>query len=186
MKYIKQIESFIPSNEQEKIDKKKTLEYINKFDNILTRDNELVHLTSSAFVINSDKTKALMVHHNIFDSWSFAGGHADGSEDLLDTAVKEIKEETGINKLKIIKDSIISLDIIPVLGHFKNGNYISAHLHISACYLFEADENENLVIKEDENSAVKWLPIDKISTYSNEAHMKKVYAKIISKIKSDF
>ena len=183
MKYVKQIKRFIPQSEQEKKDKEATLKYIEDFSDILTRENELVHMTASAFVINKDKTKALMVHHNIFNSWSFAGGHADGKEDLLEIALCEVKEETGIQNPRPIGEDIVTIDILPVLGHFKNDKYISAHLHISVSYLFEADENENLKIKADENSDVKWLPIDEINDYSNEAHMKKVYAKIISKIK---
>jgi len=35
-------------------------------------------------------------------------------------------------------------------------------IHLSVAYLLEADENELLVIKEDENSGVQWIPIDKV------------------------
>jgi hypothetical protein len=49
-------------------------------------------------------------------------------------------------------------------------------------YLFEADENEALRIKEDENSGVKWIPIDKIDEYVSEEHMKPVYKKLNSKL----
>lgn len=185
MKYIKQIKEFIPLGEQEKKDKEATLKYIEDFEDILTRDNELVHMTASAFIVNKERTKALMVHHNIFNSWSFAGGHADGKEDLLEIALSEVREETGITNPIPVSENIISIDILPVLGHFKNNRYISAHLHISVSYLFEADENEKLYIKADENSDVRWLPIDEINNYSNEVHMKKVYAKIISKIKKE-
>lgn len=69
MKFINQIKEFIPLDEQEIKDKEATLKYIENFDNILTRDNELVHMTASAFIVNKDRTKALMVHHNIFNSW---------------------------------------------------------------------------------------------------------------------
>ena len=78
---------------------------------------------------------------------------------------------------------IFSLDILPVFGHIKKGKYISSHLHISVAYLIEADENEPLIVKPDENSDVKWIPIDEIDVYSNESHMKKIYDKIIAKIK---
>lgn len=56
-------------------------------------------------------------------------------------------------------------------------------IHLSVAYLLEADENELLVIKEDENSGVQWIPIDKVIKKSTEPHMKPVYEKAIKKLK---
>ena len=182
MSWIDSIEEFVPFNEQERKDKKATLKYINMFDDILKRDNEIIHITSSGFVINKNKDKVLMVHHNIFNSWSWTGGHADGNEDLLGVAMSEITEETGVKDIHPITDKIVSLDILPVLGHIRKGKYITSHLHISIAYLVQADDNEQVIIKPDENSAVKWIPISEIDIHSNESHMKKIYNKIIAKI----
>jgi len=182
--WINLIKKYIPCNEQENKDKKIIIKCFNMFDDILTRDNELVHMTSSAFVINKNRDKVLMVHHNIFNSWSWTGGHADGEKDLLLVAVNEVKEETGVKNVFPVSNDILSLDILPVLGHIKKEKYITAHLHISVAYLIEADENEPLSVKADENSAVQWIPIDEIALYSNEPHMIKIYNKIVSKINS--
>ena len=70
-----------------------------------------------------------------------------------------------------------------MFGHIKKGKYISSHLHLSIAYLIEADDVEPLIVKPDENSAVKWIPIDEIELYSNEPHMMKIYNKILCKIK---
>lgn len=182
MNWIDSIKEFVPSNEQERKDKEATLKYINMFNDILKRENELIHMTSSGFVINKNKDKVLMVHHNIFNAWSLPGGHADGEENLLGVAISEIKEETGVKDIIPIIDKIISLDVLSVHGHFRKGKYVSSHLHISAVYLFQADQNEQVIIKPDENSDVKWIPIGEIDLRSNEDHMKKIYHKIISKI----
>lgn len=177
------IKEYIPYNEQEEKDKELILKYLEMFDDILTRKNELIHLTSSGFVINKQRDKTLMVHHNIYNSWSWTGGHADGDENLLLVAIKELKEETGVQNILPVTNKIFSLDILPVIAHMKKGKYVSAHLHISVAYLFEVGEKEKLIIKPDENSNVGWIPINEIDLYSNEVHMKKVYNKIISKIK---
>lgn len=182
MSWIDSIKEFVPSNEQERKDKEVILKYINTFDDILKRDNEIIHITSSGFAINKDKDKVLMVHHNIFNSWSLTGGHADGEEDLLGVAISEIKEETGVEDIIPITNKIVSLDILPVFGHIRKGKYVSSHLHISVAYLVQGDENEQVVIKQDENSDVKWIPISEIDIHSRESHMKKIYNKIISKI----
>jgi 8-oxo-dGTP pyrophosphatase MutT (NUDIX family) len=183
MNWIDSIKKYTPCNEQEIKDKEIILNCVDMFDNILTRDNELAHITSSAFVINKTKDKVLMIYHNIYNSWSWTGGHADGDTDLLAIALKEAWEETGVKNLYPVIEDLISMDILTVLAHTKRGKYIAPHLHLSVAYLVQADENEQLVVKPDENSGVQWIPIDEIETYSNEPHMIKVYKKIIDKIK---
>lgn len=183
MNWIDSIKNYISYNDQEDNDKKIILDCINNFSNILTRDNEVIHMTCSSFILNKNRDKTLMVHHNIYNSWCWTGGHADGDDDLLQVALREAKEETGIKNIFPITDNIFALDIIPVFGHVKSGKYVSSHLHITITYLMEADDNETLIVKEDENSGVKWIPINEIDVYSNEEHMKKIYAKILEKIK---
>jgi ADP-ribose pyrophosphatase YjhB (NUDIX family) len=184
MDWIEAIKEYNPYNDQEKKDKEIILQCISTFRDLLTRNNELVHVTSSAFIINKTKDKALMIHHNIYNSWSWTGGHADGNKDLLSVALSEASEETGIKNVHPIGNGIVSLDILPVQGHIKKGLYVAPHLHLSVAYLAEADEADVLTVKEDENSAVEWIPIDDINRYSSEPHMQKVYSKIISKIRN--
>lgn len=183
MNWIESIKNYKVSNEQEKKDKEIILKSVDMFHDLLTRDNEIIHMTSSGFVVNKSRNKVLMVHHNIYNTWAWTGGHADGDDDLLHVAIKEVKEETGVKNIYPVSEDIIALDIIPVQGHIKKEKYVAPHLHISAAYLMEADENETLKVKPDENSGVQWIPIDEIDIYSNEPHMKKIYNKIICKIR---
>ena len=177
------IEKFIPYNEQEEVDKKIMLNYIKDFDDVLTRQNEYGHFTSSAFVLNKDRSKILMAYHRIYNSWAWVGGHSDGDSDLLYVAMKEAKEETGIKKVVPISKDIYSLELINVNGHEKREKYVGSHVHLNVTYLLEADENEEIHIKEDENSGVRWIPINKILESSSEPWVRdRVYAKIIDKI----
>lgn len=183
MNWIDSIKNFKPCNEQENKDKEIILHCIDIFEDVLTRKSEIAHVTSSAFVVNKNRDKVLMVHHNIYNSWSWTGGHADGEEDLLAVAIREVKEETGVSKVEPLLSDIFSLEILTVVGHEKSGKYVAPHLHLSIAYLVEADEDEKLKIKKDENSGVKWISIDEVNQYSNEPHMQKVYSKLIEKVK---
>ena len=183
MNYKEQLEKYVPYNEQEENDKKVMLKYIKNFDNILTRDNEFAHFTASAWVLNKERNKVLMIYHNIYNSWAWTGGHADGDSDLLHTAIREVKEETGVKEVVPIINDIFSLEIICVDGHIKRGKYISSHVHLNLTYLLEADENEILSIKEDENSGVKWFDLNEVKNISNEKWMiENVYNKLNEKI----
>jgi len=184
MDLFESIKNYSPYNEQEKKDKEVILYCTEIFEDVLTRNNPVAHFTSSAFAVNKAKDKVLMIHHNIYNSWSWVGGHADGEEDLLAVALQELKEETGVKNIHPVSSAIFSLDVLTVLGHTKRGNYVSPHLHLSVAYLIEADENDRLIVKADENSGVKWLPLEEINLYSSEPHMHRVYEKLIDKVNS--
>lgn len=178
------IEKYVPYNEQEEKDKNTILKYMDTFEDTLTRNNEFGHFTASAWVVNKERTKVLMIYHNIYKSWAWTGGHADGESDLLSVAAREVKEETGVENVKVLDDDIFSLEIVCVNGHIKRGKYVSSHVHLNVTYLLEVDESETLRIKEDENSGVKWVPIDEVEVTSNERWVKeKVYRKLNEKLK---
>jgi len=186
MDWIETISCYVPKDEQESKDKELILHGMRQFEDILNRNNKIMHMTCSAFVVNKKRDKVLMVYHNIYDSWSWLGGHADGEADLNAVALREAKEETGVIHISSIMEDVFSLDVLPVLGHVRRGEYVSAHLHLSVTYLFEADEEDELMVKPDENSAVQWIPIDQVNEYSKEPHMKKIYAKLIKRAKEFF
>jgi 8-oxo-dGTP pyrophosphatase MutT (NUDIX family) len=182
-KWIKDIIAFKPLTEQEEVDQKLIVDFIKKNDNSLTRDNKVAHVSSSGFILNKRMDKALMVYHKIYRSWSWTGGHADGESDLLKVALEEAKEETGIENVKPLTEKIVTLDVLPVPSHFKHGKFVSAHLHLSIAYVLIADDTDRLMVKEDENSGVKWMKIKDIEKEVNELDMKLVYNKLINRAK---
>ncbi len=183
MEYIQEISQYIPANDQEKQDKKVILEYIKLFpQNSLLRDNEVAHITSSGFIVNYNRDKALMIHHNIRNAWAWTGGHMDGETDLLGVAIKEAKEETGLLHVTPLSNTIASLDILPTQGHIRKNKYVNAHLHFSVAYLLIADEKETLIINEDENSAVQWFPFDSINEKYFDATDIYLYNKLIQDV----
>ncbi len=164
MDFIKEIEEYIPVNEQEFQDKKVILSFIQQFrNNVLLRENEIAHITSSGYIMNKKLDKVLLVHHNIRNVWSWTGGHADGDGDLLYVSLKEAREETGIKNISPLTNRIASIDILPVYGHTKKSNYVNAHLHLSIAYILIADENSEVRICSEENSGVEWFSLDKFT-----------------------
>ena len=149
----------------------------------LDRTNQIAHFTTSIWVANKERTKTLMVYHNIYNSWSWIGGHADGEEDLSQVALRELEEETGVKNANLVSEDIFSLEIITVDGHMKKGVYVPSHLHLNVTYLAEADEKEILVVNEAENQAVKWWTFEEALKASTEPWMvERVYKKLIEKI----
>ena len=66
--------------------------------------------------------------------------------------------------------------------HQKRGRTVPAHLHLNVTYLIEADEQEPLRIKVDENSAVQWFGVDEAVARSTEPEMQVIYRKLNQKL----
>lgn len=182
MKLLEDVKQYKPWNEQEERDQSVMVDFIQHAENVLLRENRLAHFTASSWIVNKDRTKILLAFHNIYKSWSWTGGHADGEEDLLAVAVREAQEETGLIHVVPVSPDIFSLEIVTVDGHRKRGKYVSSHLHINVTYLLEADEEEMLRIKEDENSNVAWFPIEEAVAASCEPWMQIIYQKLNDKL----
>lgn len=182
MDLIRQVQRYIPWNEQEEKDREELLLQLRKED-IFLRENKAAHMTASAWVVNYARDRVLMVYHNIYDSWSWLGGHADGERDLLSVAVKEVKEESGIGDVTPLMSDIFSLEILTVDGHEKNGIYVPSHLHLNVTYLLEADENERTSTKPDENSGVGWFTLeDAVEASSEPWFRERIYRKLNRKL----
>lgn len=177
----------MPFNEQEEHDKAILLKWFESGSDILTRENEIAHLTASAWVVSLDKKSVLMAYHNIYNSWAWLGGHADGDADLHHVAQKEVMEESGLTRVKFLSDEPFSIEILSVDGHMKKGHYVSTHLHLNVTYLMEADPADAVQNRPEENSAVTWIGVDQIAEKSTEPwFVEHVYAKLCEKIQIKF
>ena len=181
---IHQLECYKPWNEQEERDRLLILQCLREQKDIFTRSNRLAHMTASAWVVNPDRSKVLMAYHNIYHSWSWLGGHADGETDLLSVAIREVQEESGICHVHPVSEEIFSLESLTVDGHVKRGEYVSSHLHLNVTYLLEASDEESLSIKKDENSGVAWFSPEKAVEASTEPWFQEhIYRKLNAKLK---
>lgn len=179
-----QIENYMPYNEEEVCFKEVMLDFLKNNENALVRDNKVAHFTASAWITNKEHTKILMGYHNIYKSWGWFGGHADGNADLYAVVRKEIAEECGLTNVKLLSDGIYGLNVLTVEKHIKRGNFVNAHLHLDAVFLFEADESAAVRMKPDENSGVRWIPIKEIENHVTEEQMKPVYRVLLQKLEN--
>lgn len=178
----RQIEAYQPRNEQEARDKAQMLAFLRQNEPALLRENLTAHFTASAWVVDRARAKTLMVYHNLYDSWSWIGGHADGEADLCAVARRELWEETGLADAVLAQEGIFSLETLTVNGHVRKGQYVPSHLHFNLTYLFEADEAAPLRARPEENQAVRWFRFEDALAASTEPWMvERVYRKLVGR-----
>ena len=182
---LEQLERYEPYNEQEARDRALLLRALREEADVFTRENDRMHMTASAWVTNEAHDGVLMAYHNIYDSWAWLGGHADGEEDLLAVALREVREESGVKHARPASENIFSLEVLTVDGHEKRGAYVSSHLHLNVTYLLEADPSAQVHVKPDENSGVRWFPVEEVANAVSESWMQaRIYNKLMDKVRS--
>ena len=185
MELLRAIKNYQPFNEQEALDKELILQQLTNNDQVFLRQSKLAHITVSAWIINPDYQKVLMAYHNIYQSWAWLGGHADGETDLKHVILKEIAEESGLTAVEFVTPSLFSLEILTVDGHQKHGHYVSSHLHLNVTYLLQASDDLPLRIKADENSQVAWLKLSELKQKVSEPWFyDHIYSKLMAKVKT--
>lgn len=183
MKIVEEIKKYRPCNAQEQRDQALILDFLEKNGDAFLRSNLLAHMTASSWIVNPERTKTLMVYHNLYDSWSWTGGHADGETDLLSVALREAREETGIAHVRPLSPEIFSLEVLTVDGHEKRGEYVPSHLHMNVTYLLEAEESDTLHVCREENSGVAWFTLEEALKASSEPwFVERIYKKLNGKL----
>lgn len=183
MKLKDDLIKYNPCNEQEERDKAVMLRLLETEQDIFLRENLVAHFTASSWLVNKSRDKVLMIYHNLYHSWAWTGGHADGETDLLAVARREAQEETGVTDIRAVSGDIFSLETLTVDGHRKRGVYVPSHLHLNVTYLLEADEEAALRVKPDENSGVKWFSLEEALKACTEPWMvEHIYSKLNQKL----
>lgn len=181
MDILEQLRRYRPWNPQERQDLAEILRRLEQGQPLFHREHA-AHFTASAWVVSPDRRQVLLAYHNLYGSWAWLGGHADGERDLLAAALREVREESGLMAVPV-SEELFSVEILAVAGHEKQGRYVSSHLHLNVTYLLEADPAAPARCKEDENSRVGWFSLDDAVAASNEPWMReRIYRKLNEKL----
>ena len=184
MNLKKIIESHTPFDENEELEKQSFLQFLNNFneEEIGLRSNLIGHLTASSWVVNKSRDSVVMAYHNIYKSWAWLGGHADGDKDMLYVAKKETAEESGLSNFSVLSELPIDVAVGNVQPHIKKGKFVPAHLHFNLTYLFEADDKLPLSYRPEESSGVKWIKNKDVLSQEDNEHIKQIYDRIMKKV----
>jgi ADP-ribose pyrophosphatase YjhB (NUDIX family) len=115
------------------------------------------HFTASAWIVNKKRTHTLLTLHRKLGRWLQLGGHADGNENLIEVALTEAREESGLQSLSLVDSTIFDIDkhIIPERPH------VPEHFHFDVRYLLEAEIQEPLQIS-SESISLAWIAFDSV------------------------
>lgn len=135
------------------------------------------HLTASAWIVSRESRSVLLTHHRKLDRWLQLGGHADGETDLLAVALREAREESGLEDLRVLpaegRLEILDVDVhvIPARGREPG------HEHHDVRFLLEASELQPIRRQESESKAMSWFRGERLEAVLEEESLARMARK---------
>jgi len=145
------------------------------------RDHLPGHITGSAWIIDTSGQRVLLTHHAKLNRWLQPGGHADGDENILQVALREAEEETGLTHFDNLVEGIFDIDIhtIPARTDFPQ------HLHYDIRFLLQADTEDELMMS-DESHDLAWFDSSRLADYvQGNASIMRMHEKVKSLFGAD-
>lgn len=171
------LNKYKPTDPGEIDDLGKMLEFVRSHEGCFENDFKIGHVTGSAFVVDENLEYTLLTHHSVLDKWFQFGGHSDGHSNVLETALREAREESGLKNLRFYPkiDGIFDIDIHPIPA---KGD-IPLHDHYDVRFLLIADMNEKFTVS-NESKDLKWIKLEDVKQYNPLEGMQRMVGKVIS------
>ncbi len=152
------LQHFAPQSTAQVEAKLQFLDFAKSHPDVYHRTHPPGHFTASAWLVSKDGARVLLTHHKKLGRWLQLGGHADGDQDLINVALREAEEESGLSGL-IIEPEIFDLDAheIPARGVIGAPNYEAVHIHWDARFVVRASVEDFAL--SDESLALAWVDI---------------------------
>ena len=172
---VQLLANYQPFTPEETQFKQQMIEFIDQNTDCFERTLLIGHITGSAWIVDKSRKFTLLTHHRKLDKWFQTGGHCDGNSNVLNIAIKEAMEETGLTDIQVINASVFDIDI-HIIPERKG---VSSHLHYDVRFLLEADMNEPLIIS-SESSNLAWVELSKVTQLNNSQSIMRMVSKTLS------
>lgn len=124
--------------------------------------------TATGYVVSEDRIRLLMVFHRGLQCWLPPGGHVDPDEFPHETALREVREETGARARHVGQPALdlglngqtesqlpapfaMAAQLIP-----ESAKDVE-HIHMDMMFLLTADDDTALTAQEQEVDAARWF-----------------------------
>ena len=159
---IELITKHTPFDDTERAHTMRTLEFLRKNENCTSTDNLKGHITASAWVLSPQRTETLLTHHRKLNRWLQLGGHIEDDATIQAAALREAVEESGIENIHLIEDSIFDIDVHLIPAR----NEIAEHYHYDIRFLLQAESTDFVI--SDESNELAWVKLNDIGNFVSD------------------
>ncbi|HYC00184.1 MAG TPA: NUDIX hydrolase [Candidatus Limnocylindrales bacterium] len=164
---------YVPSGGDDREARDRIAAFVEAHADCFERSLLIGHVTASAWIVDRERTHALLTHHRKLGRWLQLGGHTDGDPDVLRSACREATEESGLRSLQVLDAGLFDCDVhrIPARGDEP------AHDHHDVRFLLQADMAEPLVVSEESHD-LSWVRLEDVAALETDASVLRMVEKV--------
>lgn len=147
--------------------------FVQQHPDCCNRELAIGHVTASCWIIDQTMTKALLTHHRKLDRWLQLGGHIEEDTDIISAALREAREESGLEHIQSVNDAIFDVDVHLIPARKMD----PAHNHYDVRFLFQAHGDHQLTIS-DESHDLRWFSITELQDMTFDASINRMINKM--------
>lgn len=130
------------------------------------RSNMRGHVTSSMMVVRLDTMECLLINHLHHQLWLAPGGHYEKGS-LLESALREVEEETGVTDVEPIIGHPIHIDTHPITARPAKNE--GEHFHSDYLFGGIARGSTDLIPQEEEVAEADWKSLEEVAQWQGHA-----------------
>lgn len=148
---------------EEAVTCERLLQFVQSHADCFSRTCVPGHVTSSAWLFDTAGERVLLTHHKKLDIWVQLGGHMEGESSVLDSALREAREESGIDGIGVCSDALFDIDIHEIPARGKD----PAHLHYDCRFVLQTLSTDEFVLTQ-ESHELRWVNVAEVSALTEE------------------
>lgn len=170
---LKHINDYQPYDADEHEMHARLLRFVESQPRCFERSLEIGHVTGSAWIVDCTRSHVLLTHHRKLDRWLQLGGHADGEADILNVALREAREESGVQEINPLLDGIFDIDVHVIPARHQEPQ----HFHYDVRWLLEVDRGLPLVVS-SESKDLAWVALEDIESLTQDRSITRMASKL--------
>jgi 8-oxo-dGTP pyrophosphatase MutT (NUDIX family) len=142
------------------------------------------HITAAAWILSTDRRRALLTHHRKLDRWLQLGGHADGQWHVEEVALREAREESGLARFELVPIHGVvmpfDLDVHEIPARYDDSGALveDAHEHHDIRFLLTTSSGDEISVS-DESHDLKWCTPDQVRELTDEESVLRMLRKAL-------
>jgi 8-oxo-dGTP pyrophosphatase MutT (NUDIX family) len=169
---LKRLERYEPYDEQEASMLLRLMSFAIANEKCCDRRLKAGHVVVGAWIVDRPRESAVLLHHRKLEKWLQPGGHVENDPSLIDAASREVSEETGLRKFRLLSAEIFDVDVHTIPARKSEPE----HIHYDVRFVFEAAKGARLHLS-DESNELEWVKLERITARNDSASIRRLVEK---------